>query len=114
MIPQTVPNNPMNGAVDPTVAKKVKPFSILDICFSIPISSIPPILSTKFALYVFEATRYRMKYLEKYVFDMIPDITLIPDFPVEINDKTLKKYFNLNCKEVAAIEKHTKKNYLTL
>ena len=26
MIPQTVPNRPINGAVDPTVAKKVKPF----------------------------------------------------------------------------------------
>jgi hypothetical protein len=28
MIPQTVPNNPINGAVDPTVAKKEKFFSI--------------------------------------------------------------------------------------
>ena len=71
-------------------------------------------LSTKFALYVFEATRYRMKYLEKYVFDMIPDITVIPDFPSKINDNTLKKYFNLNSKEVFAIKHHTKKNYLSL
>ena len=71
-------------------------------------------LSTKFALYVFEATRYRMKYLEKYVFDMIPDITLIPDFPSKIDDNTLKKYFNLNSKEVFAIKHHTKKNYLSL
>ena len=71
-------------------------------------------LSTKFALYVFEATRYRMKYLEKYVFDMIPDITLIPDFPSKIDDNILKKYFNLNSKEVFAIKHHTKKNYLSL
>ena len=28
IIPHTVPNNPINGAVDPTVAKKVKCFSI--------------------------------------------------------------------------------------
>ena len=30
------------------IAKNVKPFSILDICFSMPISSMPPIFSTKF------------------------------------------------------------------
>ena len=32
IIPQTVPNNPINGAVEPTVAKKVKPFSNFVIC----------------------------------------------------------------------------------
>ena len=51
---------------------------------------------------------------EKYVFDMITDITLIPDFPSKIDDNTLKKYFNLNSKEVFAIKHHTKKNYLSL
>lgn len=30
--------------------------------------------STKTALYLFETTRYRMKYLEKYAFELIPDI----------------------------------------
>ena len=42
---------------------------------------------------MFEATRYRMKYLEKYIFNMIPDITVIPDFPSDINDKTIAMYF---------------------
>jgi len=68
-------------------------------------------LSTKLALYVFEATRYRMKYLEKYIFDIIPDITKIPDFPTTINDQTLNKYFNFNKKEKIAIQNHTKKAY---
>ena len=63
-------------------------------------------LSTKFALYVFEATRYRMKYLEKYVFQMIPDITVIPDFPT--NDVTLAQYFKLSDIEIKAIQEHTK------
>ena len=40
----------MKGAVEPTVAKNVKPLSILDICFSTPASSIPLILSLKFIL----------------------------------------------------------------
>jgi tRNA1(Val) A37 N6-methylase TrmN6 len=67
--------------------------------------------STKFALYMFEATRYRMKYLEKYIFDMIPDITIIPDFPTIINDETLATYFSLSYTEVNAIQNHTKKAY---
>ena len=37
--------------------------------------------STKTALYLFEATRHRMKYLEKYAFEFIPDVTRLPDFP---------------------------------
>ena len=61
--------------------------------------------STKFALYIFEATRYRMKYLEKYIFEMIPDITKIPDFPTIINDDTLALFFKLSDIEVKAIQK---------
>ena len=67
--------------------------------------------STKFALYIFEATRYRMKYLEKYIFDMIPDITNIPDFPTVINDDTLALFFKLSDIEIKAIQNHTKKAY---
>lgn len=67
--------------------------------------------STKFALYIFEATRYRMKYLEKYIFEMIPDITTIPHFPTEINDNTLNKYFRLLPSEIQSIQNHTKKDY---
>jgi len=67
--------------------------------------------STKFALYVFEATRYRMKYLEKYIFEMIPNITNIQDFPQIINDKTLADYFKLSNVEIQAIQNHTTKEY---
>jgi hypothetical protein len=67
--------------------------------------------STKFALYIFEATRYRMKYLEKYIFNMIPDITVIPDFPSDINDETIAMYFSLSNTEIKAIQSHTKKAY---
>ena len=67
--------------------------------------------STKFALYMFEATRYRMKYLEKYIFEMIPDITVIPDFPTIINDETIAAYFSLSNIEIKAIQHHTKKAY---
>ena len=67
--------------------------------------------STKLALYIFEATRYRMKYLEKYIFEMIPDITVVQDFPQIINDDTLAKYFSLDELEFEAIKGHTTKDY---
>ena len=53
-------------------------------------------LSTKTALYLFEATRYRMKYLEKYAFQLIPDITKIEDFPEVITDESIADYFNFD------------------
>ena len=56
-------------------------------------------LSTKFALYLFEGTRYRMKYLEKYVFELIPDITKLDDFPETITDETIADYFQLSERE---------------
>jgi hypothetical protein len=67
--------------------------------------------STKIALYLFETTRYRMKYLEKYIFELIPDITKLEDFPEEINDITIGKYFNLGENEMNAIYKLHKKEY---
>jgi len=53
-------------------------------------------LSTKLVQIVFNTTRYRMMYLEKYAFQFLPDITLIPDFPKIINDFTVNEFFNIN------------------
>lgn len=67
-------------------------------------------LSTRFALYLMEGTRYRMKYLEKYVFQMIPDILQLDDFPDTINDNTIADYFQLTeieRKSIAALHKKT-------
>ena len=67
--------------------------------------------STKFALYLFEATRYRMKYLEKYIFELIPDITKINNFPSVINDESLFAFFSINEKERKSIMELHKKSY---
>ena len=55
-------------------------------------------LSTKFALYLFAAARYRMKYLERYAFEFIPDITKLPEFPPtqEISDESVADFFGLD------------------
>ena len=80
-------------------------------------------LSTKTALYLFEATRYRMKYLERYAFDLCPDITRIPDFynkinkinkiniKNEINDETIADYFGLDEADRQHIQNLHSKNY---
>ena len=68
-------------------------------------------LSTKTALYLFEATRYRMKYLERYAFQLIPDITRLADFPKVINDDTIAEYFGFDEKDKQNIQELHKKSY---
>lgn len=59
---------------------------------------------TKTALYLFECTRYRMKYLEKYIFQIIPDIASLYDFPKKITDETIANYFGLSDEEITSID----------
>ena len=75
------------------------------------LQKIRSFLSTKTALYLFEATRYRMKYLEKYIFQLIPDITKINDFPEIINDETIANYFNFDDIDRENIQNLHKKQY---
>ena len=75
------------------------------------LNKLKDFLSTKTALYLFEATRYRMKYLEKYAFQLIPDITKIKDFPEIINDQSIADYFNFDDVDRVNIQNLHKKNY---
>ena len=68
-------------------------------------------LSTYFALYMFEATRYRMKFLERYIFELLPDISKIPHFPKEINDQTISEFFGFSESENDAIKNLHKRKY---
>ena len=70
-------------------------------------------LTSKFALFMFETTRYRMKYLEKYAFQLIPDITRIVEFPKanNINDTTIAEFFELDERDCETIQKLHKKDY---
>lgn len=70
--------------------------------------------STKTSLYLFETTRYRMKYLEKYVFQVIPDICKLAGFPNVITDDTIADYFGFTDEEKSAIDGlHSKKYTFT-
>jgi len=67
--------------------------------------------STVFCLYLFEATRYRMKYLEKYIFNLIPDITKIDSFPNFSTNTNINKFFNLSQEEIDYINNLSIANY---
>ena len=66
---------------------------------------------TKTALYLFEATRYRMKYLEKYAFQLIPDITKLDNFPETINDETIADFFGFDSVDRENIQSLHRKKY---
>lgn len=78
------------------------------------LKQIQKFLSTKTALYIFESTRYRMKFLEKFAFELIPDITKLKTFTKNINDITdeyIYKYFNFNDNEIYSINNLHRKQY---
>ena len=54
-----------------------------------------------------------MKYLEKYIFEMIPDISKDMDVePEQINEKWVADYFGLEEIERLVIKNHSKRHYL--
>ena len=75
------------------------------------LSNYKDFFSTNTALYLFECTRYRMKYLEKYIFELLPDINKLDNFPSIINDESIAEYYNFNDMEIEAINNLHKKNY---
>ena len=75
------------------------------------LQQIQAFLSTKTALYIFSTTNYRMRYLERYAFKFIPNITKIENFPnllninCEAREKLLSSFFNFSQKEETYIKK---------
>jgi tRNA1(Val) A37 N6-methylase TrmN6 len=71
-------------------------------------------LSTKFALFIFSICNYRMRFLERYAFSFLPDITKIANFPELKNttrperDMVICEFFNLTKKEIEYIEDNFK------
>lgn len=80
------------------------------------LESIQYYLSSKFALFIFSVTNYRMRLLEKYAFHFIPDITKIAYFPSLKNttqkerNKLIADFFKLSDNERDLIE-NTIKDY---
>jgi len=72
--------------------------------------AIQHFLSTKLSRYIYETTRYRMKFLEKYAFSFIPNIVHIPiAYDDTTTDDVLYEFFQFSDREIYAIETlHTK------
>ena len=68
-------------------------------------------LSTSFCITLFESTRYRMKYLEKYIFELLPDISKIEDFPDIINTENICNYFKFNSDFASYYNKYNRFNF---
>ena len=85
-----------------------KDYSIEDL------KKIQNFLSTKTAIFLFSTTNYRMRYLERYAFEFIPDITKIIDFPdlnnlnMRERDEKIWNYFKFSKRDKDAIDKQTK------
>lgn len=74
---------------------------------------IKEFLSTKLILFLFETTRYRMRYLEKYVFEYIPDFSKIPEAIGMYEDRNIDIYklFGITKEEEEFIERYYKIKY---
>jgi hypothetical protein len=74
---------------------------------------IKEFLSTTLILFLFETTRYRMRYLEKYVFEYIPDFSKIPEAIEMYNNGNIDVYklFGLTEEEKEYVERYYKKKY---
>tara|TARA_B100000902_G_scaffold222214_1_gene211142 strand:+ start:84 stop:1472 length:1389 start_codon:yes stop_codon:yes gene_type:complete len=69
--------------------------------------------ATKTALYLFETTRYRMKYLERYAFELIPDILKMPPGLLvrPITDETIGSLFGFDSTDINNIKTLHRKEY---
>jgi hypothetical protein len=70
-------------------------------------------LSTMLILFLFETTRYRMRYLEKYVFEYIPDFSKIPEAikTYKTNNIDIYKLIGLDEKEKDFVERYYRIKY---
>ena len=73
---------------------------------------IAKFLSHVFFLFLFETTRYRMRYLEKYVFSYIPNIVKIENIEQKIQDSNfIFHFFEITKEEKIYIENYFETKY---
>jgi tRNA1(Val) A37 N6-methylase TrmN6 len=74
-------------------------------------------MQSKLVLFLYESTRYRMKFLERYIFDIIPNINFLSDFEdlnnkqIHLHNNYIYQYFNLTTEEIDYIEQFYSKDY---
>ena len=71
------------------------------------LQKIKQCLESKLVIFLYTTTRFRMKYLEKYIFNFLPDFSLIQ----ELDKKDIYSFFGITDNEKRFIEK-IKKNYV--
>jgi hypothetical protein len=75
--------------------------TIKDYSFN-ELQQIQAFLSTSIALFIFSTTNYRMRYLESYAFQFIPNISKLKEFPNLLDmkqnkrEKLISQFFNFS------------------
>ena len=68
------------------------------------LASYHKFLCSKLILYLYDATRYRMRFLERYIFQLLPNPTKLATLSTEYDDDALYEYFNLTPEEIIEVE----------
>jgi hypothetical protein len=61
------------------------------------LDAIQQLLNSKIIMYLYSCTQYRMRFLDKHIYDFIPDISKLPQFDTsKITDEYICKYFDID------------------
>lgn len=72
------------------------------------LKKIQALFYTNIVFFIIISLKTKQKYMSNRIFNILPDITNIPDFPKKITDDTLYDYFNFNKDEIECIENYKK------
>ena len=68
------------------------------------LKALKTFLSLKCIYFLYSSTRYRMRFLEKYIFELLPDISKLPNFDLRMfSEEYIYGYFEFDSNEIEII-----------
>lgn len=68
------------------------------------LKSLKIFLSLKSIYFLYSSTKYRMNFLEKYIFELLPDISNLPNFDLTmVSEEYIYEYFEFDLNEIEII-----------
>ena len=75
----------------------------------INLKKIQALFYTNIVFFIIISLKTKQKFMSNRIFDILPDITNVPDFPTKITDDILYDYFKFSKEEIHCIEEYKKK-----
>jgi len=75
----------------------------------INLKKIQALFYTNIVFFIIISLKTKQNFMSNRIFDILPDITNIPDFPKKITDDSLYDYFKFSKEEIECIEEYKKK-----